>query len=149
MRHLQGEKTCIRGFRVYIFFEILDLCPQNPPARQLRLLACNGQIKLSCLADGFYGLQSRIPNKMYFDPLIHAVSPCECLIERFFNFIQSSHSAQCTVQSVYHFLAKSNGVSSFTGISVSQNQNSRSCQFKKRTSINSLIHEYLLLRATT
>ena len=39
------------------------------------------------LAYGFYGLQPRISNKIHSEPLMHALSPWEVLVENFFNFI--------------------------------------------------------------
>ena len=38
---------------------------------------------LTCLAEGFYGLQSRGKNKIYHEPLMHALSPWEGLVEVF------------------------------------------------------------------
>ena len=52
-----------------------------------RLKAWIGQVWLSCLAGHFYGLQSRISNKIYSEPLMHAFSPHKGPIESFFNFI--------------------------------------------------------------
>ena len=37
----------------------------------------------------FYGLSSRILSKIYSEPLMYALSPCEGPVESNFNFIQS------------------------------------------------------------
>ena len=39
--------------------------------------ACNWLIWLSCLAFGFYGLWSRTSRKIYSEPLMYALSPCD------------------------------------------------------------------------
>ena len=43
-------------------------------------------VQLSCLAGCFYGLQSRISNKIYSEPLKHALSPRKGPVESFFQF---------------------------------------------------------------
>ena len=58
------DKACIRGSG-YTLFEIIDAMPQKWPAGEL---SQNGPIqadRLSYLAGRFYGLQSRISNKIY------------------------------------------------------------------------------------
>ena len=48
---------------------------------------------LGCLAGRFYGLQSMISDKIYSEPLMHALSSCEYPVEVFFTLIQSPVSA--------------------------------------------------------
>ena len=42
--------------------------------------------ELGCLAGRFYGLHSRISNKIYSEPLMHALSHCDGPAESFFQF---------------------------------------------------------------
>ena len=49
--------------------------------------AKSGLVRLSCLAGRFYGLQSRISNKIYSEPLMRALSARESPVKSFFNFI--------------------------------------------------------------
>ena len=44
-------------------------------------------VRLTCLAGRFYGNQSRISNKKYSETMMHALSPCKCLVENNINFI--------------------------------------------------------------
>ena len=44
---------------------------------------------LRCQADRFYGLQSRISNKIYSEPMMHALLSCEGPVESNFNFVSS------------------------------------------------------------
>ena len=52
-------------------------------------LAWIGLYRLSYLAGGFFGLSTSISNKIHPEPLMHALSSCEGLVESNFNFIQS------------------------------------------------------------
>ena len=68
-------------------FEILDEGHRNGQLGSSADLGWIGPVGLSCLAGRFYGLQSRISNKMYFEPLKHALSPREGPVESLFNLI--------------------------------------------------------------
>ena len=61
MGPLQGERSLL-GSPECVFLEILV-------PRQLSQFSQHGQNWLSCLAGGFYALQSRILNKTYSEPL--------------------------------------------------------------------------------
>ena len=68
-----------QGFRIYIF--CLKSYVNGHRYGSLVEPAKIRQIQLSCLADCFYGHQSRILNKVYSKPLMHALSPCKGPVE--------------------------------------------------------------------
>ena len=60
---------------------------------------CEGKAYLWSTDQGqgsrFHGLQSRISNKIYSEPQMHALSPCKGSVESFFNFIQNPLGVLC------------------------------------------------------
>ena len=81
-----GERACFRGSE-YILFEILYEGHRNGQLDSLAELTTSRPNGLSCLAGRFYGLQSKISNKMYSEPLKHALSPRKGPDDIFFSFI--------------------------------------------------------------
>ena len=61
------------GDPIMFFFEILNSRAENLPAKQLSRYSQNWQNWLSCLNGEFFALKSRILNKIYFEPLKHAL----------------------------------------------------------------------------
>ena len=45
-------------------------------------------VRLICLAGHFYGLQSKISNEIYSEPLKHALSPREGPVKSFFDLFK-------------------------------------------------------------
>ena len=81
MEPLQGERTCIRVFAYNLRLKAIESISKSAQISQ------SWPNWLSCLPGGFYGLQSRISNKRYSEPLMHALSPCQSPVESFLNSI--------------------------------------------------------------
>ena len=69
-------KSQIEGYKFHQLSHLAKLARSRP----------NQQ---GCLGGEFYGLQFRISNKIHFEPLMHALSLCEGLVESLFNLILS------------------------------------------------------------
>ena len=94
MEPSRDERACFKGGSENILF-----CLKGHRKSQLGSLAEPARSRpngLSCLAGRFYGLQSRISNKIYSEPLKHALSPCEGRIKSFSQFyLKSTQRTVC------------------------------------------------------
>ena len=97
MEPSRDERACFKGGSENILF-----CLKGHRKSQLGSLAEPARSRpngLSCLAGHFYGLQSRISNKAYSEPLKHALSPCEGRL----NFFQFHLKSTLCYTAEYYF----------------------------------------------